>query len=55
MWQMFGDVINTSIQEQDGVTNGDPLGCQGQEPPHDRDAQSVVDALGINLSCTGFS
>jgi hypothetical protein len=37
------------------MTNGDPLGSQGQEPPHNRYSQSVVDALGINLSCTGFS
>lgn len=55
VWQMFGDIVNTSIQEQDRMTNGDPLGRQRQEPPHDRYSQSIVDALGINLSRTGFS
>ncbi len=50
VWQMFGDIVNTSIQEQDRMTNGDPLGRQRQEPPHDRHSQSIVDALGINLS-----
>jgi hypothetical protein len=54
MWQMFGDIVNTSIEEQDRRANRHTTGRQCQESPNHSNPQSIVDSLGINLGRTCF-